>query len=304
MGQPLVLVTGGCGFIGSHLVDALLEQGAHVRVLDNLSTGKKENIPLKKIELIEGDIIDSQTVHEAMKDVTAVVHLAAVASVQQSQQQWAVSHQVNLTGMIHLLEAARENRTPIIYASSAAVYGNSDLLPLKEESPAMPLTPYGADKLGCELHARAGWACFGVPTVGLRFFNVYGPRQDPSSPYSGVISIFADRLKQGKPLVIYGDGEQTRDFIWVGDVVRALLAALENCREGHAVYNVATGRSVSVRELAEALEEVMGVSVPKEYVAAREGDIRHSLGDASRLREALGVAPTASFHEHMRCWLG
>ena len=212
------LVTGGAGFIGSHLVHALRNEGHTVRVLDDLSSGHRENVP-QEVELIEADVTEPAAVESALDGVHGCFHLAAIASVARSHREWLRTHQVNLTGTINVLDQVRPSRrnreVPVVYASSAAIYGNCGSLPADEESPAAPLSAYGADKHACELHARVAGAIHGVPTVGLRFFNLYGPRQDQLSPYSGVISIFADRLLRGDALEIFGDGEQARDFAFI-----------------------------------------------------------------------------------------
>jgi UDP-glucose 4-epimerase len=289
----LYLVTGGCGFIGSHLVDALLARGDRVRVLDDLSTGKRENLD-SRAELTVGDVADKDLVASAMRDADGCFHLAAVASVERGNKDWLGTHRANLTGAITVFDAARTaNRAgpiPVVYASSAAVYGDSAELPLRETSPTQPLSAYGADKLGCELHARVAWQVHGVPTVGCRFFNVYGPRQDPASPYSGVISIFFDRLGRGLPITIFGDGGQSRDFIYVADVVEALLRAAGQAKQGAAVVNVCTGRSTTILELAGAVAQVRHVKLQTLFEKARAGDIRTSLGDP------LGAAERLGFH--------
>ena len=198
------LVTGGCGFIGSHLVESLVNEGHKVRVLDDLSTGKRENVPAQ-CEVVVGSVTDNQLVRDCMTDIDGCFHLAAIASVQESNENWLGTHEVNLTGTINVFDACRKNRTPVVYASSAAVYGDNAEMPLKESSGVRPLTAYGADKLACELHAQVASLVHSVPTSGMRFFNVYGPRQNLSSAYSGVISIFVDRILRHEPLCIYGD---------------------------------------------------------------------------------------------------
>ena len=245
------LVTGGCGFIGSHLVDALAYAGHRVRVLDDLSTGKVENVSVP-VELLVGDAGDRETVARAMAGVDGCFHLAAVASVVRANEDWCGTHRANLTATVNVMDAARSVRcqVPVVYASSAAVYGDNPAVPLDEDATTRPLTAYGADKLGCELHARVAGQVHGVPTSGLRFFNVYGPRQDPSSPYSGVISIFADRMARGEGITVFGDGMQERDFVYVGDVVRHLIAGMEHADTDAAVYNVCTGRATTILELA------------------------------------------------------
>ena len=231
------LVTGGAGFIGSHLADALLAAGAAVRVLDDFSTGRRENLD-PRCEVCVGDVADPEAVRTAFAGVDGCFHLAAIASVARGNEDWRGTHRTNQTGTVTVLEAARDaGRMPVVYASSAAVYGDLAGAVARETSPCVPLTAYGADKLGSELHARVAHRVHGVPTLGLRFFNVYGPRQDPASPYSGVVSIFAARLARGETLSVHGDGRQTRDFVFVADVVAHLRAAMarlapQGCRPG------------------------------------------------------------------------
>ena len=282
------LITGGCGFIGSHLIESLLEGGHQVRVLDNLSTGKLENIP-SHCEVVIGDVADSNLVKDCMKGMDGCFHLAAISSVQDSIENWIRTHQVNLTGSVNVFDAARVNQTPVVYASSAAVYGDNADMPLKESSAARPLTAYGSDKLGSELHARVASLVHGVPTAGMRFFNVYGPRQDPSSPYSGVISIFVDRTLEKKNLTIFGDGEQTRDFIYVKDVVSFLRSAMQNVNCNPSVFNVCTGKSVTINQLAKTVMSITGNQLLIKYNPQRLGDIRTSIGDPSRAKQMLGV---------------
>lgn len=293
------LVTGGCGFIGSHLADALVAQGHVVRILDDLSTGKRENPPAAA-EIVVGDVADAALVRRTMEGCDGCFHLAAIASVQRGNEDWLGTHAANLTGTIAVLDAARPRRLPVVYASSAAVYGDNPALPLDESAATRPLSAYGADKLGCELHARVATLVHGVPTFGFRFFNVYGPRQDPSSPYSGVISIFVDRLRAGRAVTIFGDGGQSRDFVYVADVVRCLLAAMERRPAPPAVFNVCTGKATSVRELAGAVAKLCGVELRIEAAAPRAGDIRASIGDPSAARAALGVAADIPLAEGLR----
>lgn len=297
------LVTGGCGFIGSHLADALVAAGHDVRVLDDLSTGKRENAP-REAEILVGDVADAGLVRRAMAGCDGCFHLAAVASVQRGNEDWLGTHAANLTGTIAVLDAAREGRRPVVYASSAAVYGDNAELPLKESAATSPLSAYGADKLGSELHARVATLVHGAPTFGFRFFNVYGPRQDPSSPYSGVISIFVDRLKAGRDVVFFGDGGQSRDFVYVADVVRHLTAAMERRPAPPAVFNVCTGRSTTVRHLAEIIAELCDVELRVRSEPARAGDIRASLGDPAAATAALGVKAETLLAEGLRRTLG
>ncbi len=265
-----------------------------MRVLDDLSTGRRENLA-PAAELIVGDVCDAALAARALDGVSGCFHLAAIASVERGVQDWPGTHRVNLSATIGLLDAIRRLPAPVpfVHASSAAVYGDCDRLPLDEDAPARPLSAYGADKLGCELHARVAAHVFAVPTIGLRFFNVYGPRQDPRSPYSGVISIFCDRLRRGAPIDLFGDGAQTRDFVFVADVVAALLAAMRHAAAGAAVFNVCTGRATSVRALGDTIAGLLGVRAEIRQRCPRAGEVRHSVGDPARGRAALGLpAPT------------
>ncbi len=297
------LVTGGCGFIGSHVVEALLARGDAVRVLDDLSTGKRQNVPAAA-EVTVGDVADRAAVRAAMADVDGCFHLAAVASVQRGNEDWIGSHRSNLTGAIEIFDAARATgdrpAVPVIYASSAAVYGDNAEVPLAEDAETRPLSAYGADKLGCELHGRVATHVHGVPTVGFRFFNVYGPRQDPHSPYSGVIAIFAERLARGQGVTIFGDGEQSRDFVYVADVVRHLLAAMADPPEPPSVFNVCTGRATTVRQLAETIARIKGVTLAVDARPERAGDIRVSLGDPGRAEACFGFAAETPLADGLR----
>ena len=301
--MPSWLVTGGCGFIGSHLVDALLARGGRVRVLDDLSTGKRNNIP-PGVVLVSGDVADRNLMKQAIEGVDGIYHLAAVASVQRASEDWLGCHRANLTGSITVFDSARNARPkgplPVVYASSAAVYGDNPAVPLAESAAVKPLSAYGADKLASELHARVAWQVHAVPTTGLRFFNVYGPRQDPSSPYSGVIAIFADRFAAGADIEIFGDGQQTRDFIYVEDVVAHLLAAMAKLRSGATALNVCTGRATSIAELARVIAKIVGCEPRIRYGAPRIGDIRTSVGDPAAALSALGVRATTSIADGLR----
>ncbi|MCW5729647.1 MAG: NAD-dependent epimerase/dehydratase family protein [Alphaproteobacteria bacterium] len=285
------LVTGGAGFIGSHLVEALIARGERVRVLDDLSSGKRENLP-SGAELIVGDVADAALVARAMEGVRGCFHLAAIASVQRSMEEWLTTNRANLVGSIAVFDAARRQPTPVpvVYASSAAIYGDNPDMPIAESAPPAPLSAYGADKMASELHGRVAWLAHGVPTIGFRFFNVYGPRQDPNSPYSGVIAIFADRIARDCPITIFGDGEQVRDFVYVADVVRFLLAAMTRPDLAGQVFNIATGRPTSVNELARAIAATVGRPARIERAPARTGDIRLSIGNPARLNATFGFA--------------
>jgi UDP-glucose 4-epimerase len=286
------LVTGGCGFIGSHLCEALLAERASVRVLDNLSTGSLDNVPAE-VDVVRGDVTDADAVAAAMSGVDGCFHLAAIASVEHSKRDWLGTHRTNVTGAVTVFDAARQSgkrRTvPVVYASSAAVYGDCSQLPIREDAEKRPGSAYAADKYGCELHANVASALHGVPVTGLRFFNVYGPRQDPKSPYSGVISVFCDRMRRGQPIEVFGDGGQTRDFIFVEDVMTALVAAMRRRRAGSAVFNVCSGRETSVLQLASAIGKLCGREPEIRRRPRREGEIIHSCGDGSAARSQLGV---------------
>lgn len=296
------LVTGGCGFIGSHLVDRLLADGHKVRVFDDLSTGKRENLPAN-VELIEDCITDATALERAAFGVDGIYHLAAIASVERSNEAWAETHKVNLTGTINAFEAARyagPKPVPVVYASSAAVYGDTASPQLSEFDKPGPLTAYGADKYGCELSARVAGLVHQVPTVGLRFFNVYGPRQDPKSPYSGVISIFLDRVRENQALRIFGDGEQCRDFVFVEDVVEALTLAFERAGTVPLIANVCTGKATTVNELASLTMRALGNTVLVRHGDARRGDIRSSIGNISVARQKLGFEARLTLIEGLR----
>jgi UDP-glucose 4-epimerase len=284
------LVTGGAGFIGSHLCEALLSSGDTVRALDDLSIGRRENLPAG-VQLIEGDVADPGAVSNAVEGVAGCFHLAAIASVERAVVDWLGTHRANLTATITLFDAIRRlpTRIPVVYASSAAVYGDAATVPIAESSPCAPLSAYGADKYGCELHARVASYVHGIPTVGLRLFNVYGPRQDPRSPYSGVISTFCDRIRRGTPIDIFGDGEQTRDFVLVSDVVAAMLAAMRVQPAGASVFNVCTGIPTSVLDLARTIAELAGTVSDISHKPPRAGEIRHSTGSPTLARAALSL---------------
>ena len=285
------LVTGGAGFIGSHLCDALIGAGDRVRVLDDLSTGARANLAAG-VTLLEGDVADPGLLDTALDGVAGCFHLAAIASVERGRLDWAETHRVNQTATVALFDAIRRQGTsiPVVYASSAAVYGDCPTVPIREDMACRPLSAYGADKYGCELHAHVASHVHGIPTVGLRFFNVYGPRQDPASPYSGVISIFCERIRAGQPITIYGDGGQTRDFVFVADVVAALMAAMRLRGEASQVFNICTGIPTSVLDLAHLVAGLSAAQLVPNFGEPRSGEIRDSLGDPSRARGMLGLA--------------
>ncbi len=284
------LITGGAGFIGSHLADALLAQGHRVRVLDDFSTGKLQNLD-SRCEVVRADAGDAAALRGAMSETAGCFHLAAIASVARGNEDWMGTHAVNQGATVAVLETARAlGGLPVVYASSAAVYGTLEGVASEDAVPA-PRTAYGADKLGSELHARVGALVHGVPSVGFRFFNVYGPRQDPASPYSGVISIFADAIGGGRPITLHGDGLQTRDFVFVRDVVAHLVAGMGHCAAtpGARVLNVCTGRETSVLDLALMLGELSQRTPAIRHGEARAGDIARSVGSPELARAVLGV---------------
>lgn len=282
-----VLITGGAGFIGSHLVDALLARGYWVRVLDNLSTGKRSNLPLdnQRIELLEGDVADAEEVARAIVGVTAVVHLAAVASVQASVDDPVGTHQSNFVGTLNVCEGMRRAGIKrVVFASSAAVYGNNgEGASIEEETAKAPLTPYASDKLAGEYYFDFYRRQHGLEPVIFRFFNIFGPRQDPSSPYSGVISIFSERAQRGLPIAVFGDGEQTRDFMYVEDLVDVLVQAVEAPSVPLGAINVGWSRTTTLRQVLHALEEALGSLPTVTYELARPGDIRHSRANNQKL---------------------
>jgi UDP-glucose 4-epimerase len=305
------LVTGGCGFIGSHLADRLLAEGHAVRILDDLSTGRLANKPAAA-PLIHGCITRQEAAEDAASGCDGIFHLAAIASVERTTQDWIGSHRVNLTGTIAIFEAARRlgggRPLPVVYASSAAIYGSNQAARLDERCLPAPTSAYGADKLGCELHARAATLIHGVPTIGLRFFNVYGSRQDPRSPYSGVISIFCDRLASGQPVEIHGDGKQLRDFVHVSDVVAALARAMKRLAAGKTeepeVVNVCSGTGTTIGGLAQLLARLTGRHLEARHGPARAGDVRHSLGDPTRAGLHLAFRSAVSLEAGLGQMLG
>jgi nucleoside-diphosphate-sugar epimerase len=300
----LVLVTGGAGFIGSHLVDALLGVGARVRVLDNFATGRAENIiPVRgRIELVEGDIRDVDTCRRATRDTELVFHQAALGSVPRSMKDPATTFAVNVQGTVNVFQAARESGARrVIYASSSSVYGDSPRLPKREGEEGAPLSPYALSKLAGEQAAAVFARCFGFETIGLRYFNVFGPRQDPSGTYAAVIPRFFQSLLDDRQPTIYGDGLQSRDFTYVEDAVRAnLLAAGAASTACGAAYNVAGGVRTTVLELAQLVGRTVGRAADPVYEPSRQGDVRDSLADLSRSRGHLGFEPAVPLREGLR----
>jgi UDP-glucose 4-epimerase len=296
--SELCLVTGGAGFIGSHLVEGLTAAGQRVRVLDNFCTGLRANLEgiRPAPEVVDGNVGDAAAVEAATKGANVVYHLAALASVQQSVENPAATHQTCATGTLNVLDAARRQRVRrVVYAASSSAYGIPAGEVQTENDPVQPLSPYAAAKLAGELYAQAFAATYGLETVRLRFFNIYGPRQRADSPYSGVIALFAAALGNGRTPTIFGDGLQSRDFTHVGDVVQALQKAATVPGISGRVYNVGTGRSVNLLELLRELNKLLGTSVVAQHGPARAGDVRHSRADISRARQELGYVPRVAF---------
>lgn len=297
--MPPCLVTGGGGFIGSHLVERLVTLGHSVRVLDDWSTGAPANLASvhDRIEVVTGSILDADVLTTAMRGAAWVFHLAARASVALSLADPAATHENIATGTLRVLLAARDmGVTKIVFAGSSSAYGDDTDGPATELQPAAPASPYAAAKLAGEHYCRAFSTAFGMATTVLRFFNVYGPRQDPQSPYAAVIPRFLTAAARGEPLIIFGDGGQTRDFVHVGDAVSALVLAAEIPGTG-GVFNIGTGRSVTIRELARTVVAVTGSQSPIVHAAARAGEVRHSQADLTRARRDLEFEPAISLEQ-------
>lgn len=292
-----VLITGGAGFIGSHSTAALLSAGVHVRVFDNFSTGKQGNLALfPDAEVITGDILDEPALAKAMEGMDAVLHLAAVVSVPISIERPRFAHAINSTGTLNVMEAARTAGVRrVVYASSAAVYGIPSVLPINETLPLRPLSPYGSHKRYNEETAQLAYQLYGLETVGLRYFNVYGPRQDPASPYTGVLSIFIDRLLKDQAPTIHGDGLQTRDFVSVLDVAQANLLALTSSAGSGMVFNVGTGQALTILEAYHKIARSIGTQRDPSFGAERAGDIRQSCAEIRSIKELLGWQSKVSF---------
>jgi nucleoside-diphosphate-sugar epimerase len=302
MAGDVALVTGGAGFIGSHLVARLVEDGRTVRVLDDLSSGQREYVPVHpRVEFRVGDIRDPGTLRGAMTDVDVVFHQAALRSVPRSVEDPWSYHDVNATGTIRLLLAARDTGVRrVVVASSSSVYGDQPVLPLHEGLRPQPISPYGASKLIGEHYCENFSRHYGLATVSLRYFNVFGPRQDPNSEYAAVVARFILAALRGTPLEVHGDGRQTRDFTYVGNVVDANLAAATASRAAGEVYNVACGERLSVLDIAAMLEKVLGRPLARRHTPARAGDVRDTLADIGRAREGLGYTPAVDFGEGLR----
>lgn len=302
--HTLTLVTGGAGFIGSHLVDALLDRGARVRVLDDLSTGRRENLAhvADRVELLEDDLRDPAACHRACAGVSFVFHQGALGSVPRSMEDPATTIAVNVSGTANLLAAARDAEVRrVIYASSSSVYGDSATLPKREGEEGLPLSPYALSKAMDEELAEVFAGCFGMEIVGLRYFNVYGPRQDPSGPYAAVVPRFFQAALAGESPTIHGDGLQSRDFTFVADAVEAnLLAAGAPADACGRAYNVAGGRSETVLDLAAAIRELVPGAPEPTHGPPRPGDVRHSKADTTSARQALGFTAQVELRDGLR----
>jgi UDP-glucose 4-epimerase len=296
------LITGGAGFIGSHIAQRLVETGHEVVVLDNFFTGRRENLAgIDGVKVIEGDVRDAKTVQTNAAGCHVIFHEAAIVSVPLSVERPQESHDVNIQGTINVLQAARKAGTKrVVFASSAAIYGEEPTLPKVESMRPEPISPYGVEKITSEYYLSTWSKLFGVETVALRYFNVFGPRQDPSSPYSGVISIFVDRILAGKPITFFGDGTQCRDFVFVANVVDAnILAATKDGVSGRA-FNVACGDRTTLLELATLIERAAGKTVERAFAPPRAGDIKDSVADIGRARAELGYAPKVGVEDGLR----
>ena len=294
------LVTGGAGFIGSHLAEELVRRGERVRVVDSLITGKRKNLEhLPQVEFIEGDLADLTVARQAMRGVEYVLHQAAIPSVPRSVEDPITSNRANIDASLNVLVAAREARVRrVVYAGSSSAYGNSATLPKVETMPTAPLSPYALQKLVAEQYCQMFTSLYGLETVTIRYFNVFGPRQDPSSPYSGVISLFISALCEGRRPTIYGDGGQTRDFTYVSNVVDGVLrAAQAPATASGEVINVATGGRISLNQLFHTIRDLVGADVEPVYEETRAGDVRDSQADISKATRLLGYEPTASVAE-------
>ncbi len=298
--MPTALVTGGAGFIGSNLVRGLLERGAQVRVLDDLSGGSRENLAGLDVEVIEADVRDRDALAGGVKGADWVFHLAAVVAVTESMEAPVRTYEVNALGSLRILEAARQAGVErAVLSSSCAVYGDAEG-PVAEAAPAAPRSPYAASKAAMEAAAGLYARAYHLPTICLRYFNVYGPRQSPTSDYAAVIPAFIAETLDGKGVTIHGDGHQTRDFVYVDDVVRANLLAAESPRGVRGVFNVGSGESISILDVAEELQRIFPQAPPPVHGPARPGDVRFSQADLTLAREALGYRPKIDFREGLR----
>jgi UDP-glucose 4-epimerase len=301
--MTLCLVTGGFGFVGSHIAEALVRRGDRVRVLDNRSTGQRDNLAAfaGQIETVEGDVIDLATVEGAVAGCELVFHQAALASVPRSVAEPLATHAADATGTLHVLDAARRaGARRVIYAASSSAYGNQPTPRKRESDLPSPLSPYAAAKLAGELYCEAFWHSYGLETVALRYFNVFGPRQDPNGPYAAVIPLFIRAVLAGQQPTIYGDGLQTRDFTYVENVVRANLLAADAPDAAGRVFNVGNGQSISLLDLLTALNGILGTKIEPLFQPARAGDVRDSLADITLARQVLGYEPAVDLTEGLR----
>ena len=296
------LVTGGAGFIGSHLAEELLRRGHHVRVADSLITGKRANLAhIVAAEFLEGDLAEPAFAERAAAGMEYVLHQAAIPSVPRSVADPATSNRANITATLNILVAARAAGVKrLVYAGSSSAYGDTPTLPKREDMPPKPLSPYALQKLVGEQYCQMFTQLYGFPTVSIRYFNVFGPRQDPGSPYSGVISLFATALLGGRPPTIHGDGEQTRDFTYIANVVDGVLRACEAPNAAGEVINVATGVRISLNELLRVLNQLVGTNIQPIYKDPRAGDVRDSQADISKAKALLGYEPTVSLEEGLK----
>ena len=303
--MPICLITGVAGFIGSALARAVLAQGDKVRGIDNFSTGKLENVGeiLDRIELRQIDLLDLEAVQQACVDVDYVLHEAAIPSVPKSILDPLTSNRANVDATVNLLVAARDAKVRrVVYAASSSVYGDTPALPKREDMAPNPISPYAVAKLASEYYMTSFYRCYGLETVCLRYFNVFGPRQDPTSPYSGVLAKFITRMLRGEPPTIFGDGTQSRDFTYIDNAVEAnLLAAKAPASEvAGRVFNVATGQRIDLNETVQVLKKLTGYTGQAEYAPERGGDIKHSLADISRAEKHFGYKPKVDFEEGLR----
>jgi len=296
------LVTGGAGFIGSHLAEALVARGQTVRVVDNLAGGKRSNLDhVAGIDFVEGDVAEPSVAHEVVRGVDYVLHQAAIPSVPRSVKDPLGSNRANVTGTLNVLVAARDAQVKrLVFAGSSSAYGNAATLPKREDMISDPLSPYALQKVVGEQYCRMFTQLYGLETVSIRYFNVFGPRQDPSSPYSGVISLFSTALLSGQRPTIYGDGEQTRDFTYVANVVDGVLRACEAPNVSGEIINVATGGRISLNELLRVMNRIVGSNQQAIYADPRTGDVRDSQADIAKARTLLGYEPTVDLEEGLR----
>jgi UDP-glucose 4-epimerase len=306
MRQPLYLVTGGAGFIGSQLVERLLRDGARVRVLDNFSTGTRANLAFarefrRQLDVVRGDITNLKTVERAARGARMIFHQAAMRSVPRSIKDPLGANANNVTGTLHVLEAARRARVPrVVYASSSSVYGDRPDLPKREDQPPKPISPYSVSKTAGELYASVWSRLFGVEAVGLRYFNVFGPRQDPKSEYAAVIPRFINWGLSGRALEVHGDGTQSRDFSYIDNVVEANVLAARAPEAAGEVFNVGCGSRVSLLEIIALLERILGRPLARRHTPARAGDVPHTLADISKAKRLLGYTPLVEFEDGLR----